>query len=276
MERWPLRYRVYAPIHRLLSRAGTWRFLGKYPLMIVRNKLNRILFTIIFTDPSMREVHTIRGFRIHVLANDQAAASLMFNGDYSPLEVDNAIKHMENLDTFVDVGANYGYLSFAVLSATDCIAIAIEPTAQLAECIRTTSASNPEMATRIKIVEAACGQEQGLVYLDVDPHLTSNTTVSESGTPVHMTTLDALSESLLGDLYLKIDVEGLEYSVIQGGREILTRATVVQCEVSDTMSFDALVAVGYAAAMIDGTPIRYRPRTKHDLMFTRSRPERSL
>lgn len=144
-------------------------------------------------------------------------------------------RHLRPGDLFVDVGAHAGVYT---LWALDCgaVGIAVEPEPQMVEQLRANLALN-HAETRVQVVAAALGAEPGRLRL-AGPDLLRGQLVFDSpdtaGVEVRVDTLDAV----LGDRHargLKIDVEGAERLVLEGGARAFAdgRIDLVQLEWND-------------------------------------------
>jgi FkbM family methyltransferase len=127
-------------------------------------------------------------------------------------------------DVFADVGANVGVYSFAAAAGARCVAF--EPDAETAALLRDAAAHNG-LNGLIDVREVALGREAGEVAfttgLDTQNHVTGKV---EPGTrSVRMETLDdALAQS--PPTMLKLDVEGYEPFILEGGIATLSQPTL--------------------------------------------------
>lgn len=159
-------------------------------------------------------------------------------------------------DCFVDVGANIG--SYTVLAAGVCGAsvVAFEPIPDTASGLDANIAANL-LASRVQVVREAVGATSG--HLQMTRSLdTTNRIVSagaSTGDTLHVpvTTLDKTLEGRAVDL-LKIDVEGHELAVLQGGQDTLRRTSAVIVEVGHQAheTFATLMAAGLTPCTYDG------------------------
>jgi FkbM family methyltransferase len=174
----------------------------------------------------------------------------------------------EHLDVVVDVGANRGDWSAAVLSLSRPREIfAFEP--------------NPEVFAQMRARlehrgvhcrQAAVGARAGLVALNVEaqPELSSIRMLSAHGRQIHgidqaprtievpMVTLD---DELAGQReisLLKLDVQGYESAVVEGARNVLARTRCLVTEVLyDRDYYDGASSCLDLARLIEGTsPLR--------------------
>lgn len=140
--------------------------------------------------------------------------------------------------TFVDVGANIGYYTLLASRAVGDAGVvyAFEPSTAAFGKLRTTLQSND--IANVRAFQLALGSEECRLSLGAGPE--DNFTPSlltGGGEEVAVTTLDAfVTEQGIGRIDLiKIDVEGFEPFVLQGGRRVLSDGTVgaVLCELND-------------------------------------------
>jgi FkbM family methyltransferase len=137
-------------------------------------------------------------------------------------------------DVVVDVGANYGYTTcyFASVCGPTGHVLALEPEpdtrALLEHNVRTSGHQN------VEIVPAAAGASNGSISLWRSATNFANHALNAGLVPnvrdsvqVDVVTLDELCATRLGErppTVLKIDVEGWEWDVLQGSRQVLDRA----------------------------------------------------
>ena len=117
-------------------------------------------------------------------------------------------------DLCYDVGANYGVKTEVFLSL-GALVVAFEPQP---DCYDELRSRNPAAIA----VNRAVGSRPGRAVMYVDPHRTGSSllsdwrTDSERTIEVAVTTLDAAIDEYGCPSFCKIDVEGLEFDVLQG------------------------------------------------------------
>lgn len=130
--------------------------------------------------------------------------------------------------TFVDVGANVGYHTFLAASIVgpSGSVIAVEANSENCRLLQLSRTENE--AENVLVLPFALDREPGVRYLsshvgtngglipDPREHL-----LDGRGTPVFATTLDEIAPPRID--VLKIDVEGAEFRVLEGGRKSLER-----------------------------------------------------
>ncbi|HTD51248.1 MAG TPA: FkbM family methyltransferase [Acidimicrobiia bacterium] len=130
--------------------------------------------------------------------------------------------------TFVDVGANVGYHTFLAASIVgpDGSVIAIEASSENCRLLQLSKTENH--AENVLVLPFALDREPGVRYLS--SHVGTNAglipdqrehLLDGRGTPVFATTLDEIAPSKID--VMKIDVEGAEFRVLEGGRKSLER-----------------------------------------------------
>ncbi len=280
----PLAYRLYAPLNHLLTALGAVKVLGRHPSIVIRNRLNRFLFRHVFTKDETTTVLTKEGFRIAIPLNDQAAASILFEHEYSPHEarmVKNLIQHSSS---FTDVGANLGYFSLLVLThATEPYpVVSVDPNTNLCGLIRESMQLNgmPDE----NVIQAAVGESPGRVQFQVDPQCSSIAKVvdanasTDEDNSVDVVTLDDIVPRTGGEKppLVKIDVEGYEIQVLAGAKHVLQNGAILLCEVSGpTASEMSKLAKEYGYDVFDQSGNiclldRLGPRTRTDVVLVPS------
>ena len=176
-------------------------------------------------DPSTTVVDA-GGFRIHVHGADHAVGHAMtLDGDYEP-EVGAALRRLLRPgDTFVDVGANYGWHSLLAASVVgpDGRVLAIEPNPDNSTLLARSAADSG--FANITVVTAAVADAPGWAALVTDG---SNGWIAPLGDPVGpvtcsyavpVRTLDEIVSSAGFERVdvVKVDVEGNEVGVLRGG-----------------------------------------------------------
>lgn len=142
--------------------------------------------------------------------------------------------YVEPGDVVVDVGANYGYTTtyFASEVGPDGFVLSVEPepdTRRLLEHnVRRCGYRN------VQVVPAAAGDRAGRATLWRSATNLANHSLTEGLVPnvrdcveVDVLTVDELCATRLGDrlpTVLKVDVEGWEWSVLRGARQVLERS----------------------------------------------------
>jgi FkbM family methyltransferase len=126
-------------------------------------------------------------------------------------------------ELFFDIGANVGIFSILAAATSGACCFAFEPHPATAALLRFNVRVNG-LGDRITIVEAALGGSQGHAHLS-DVHGPMNHILpAESGAgsrPVRISTLDHEVAERGAPTLLKVDVEGYEHAVFEGGDKTL-------------------------------------------------------
>lgn len=262
---WP--YRLYRPLHNQLTRLGAFSVLGRHPSVVVRNRLNRLLYRTVLRHEGHATVATKAGFQLCIPLFDQAAASILFEREYAPEEARTLLALAEDSDGAIDIGANLGYFSCLLLSAfrerPAFRVIAVEPNPDLCFLIRESFAANHVAPERSEILHAAVGDKQGQAFFVWERSLSSNAQiVSSPPSPsshrqavTDLITLDSILARYPSCRWLvKIDVEGAEMGVLQGGRSAFEQRCLFWCEISSPPAkiAEILKAHQYATLRHDG------------------------
>ncbi len=170
--------------------------------------------------------------------------------------------------TFVDVGANVGFHTFlaAAIVGPSGTVIAVEPSSENCRLLQLSKVENH--AEHVSILPFALDRSPGVRYLSA--HIGTNAglipdarehLLDGRGTPVYASTLDDIAPPRI-DL-IKIDVEGAEFRVLEGGRKTIERDKPVivmefSCEMSQRTSgvdpraaLQAVLDLGYELFVLD-------------------------
>lgn len=140
-------------------------------------------------------------------------------GTYQYAKIEKALGCVKSHRIALDIGAHVGLWS-RVLAAHFLSVIAFEPVPSHLECFRLNAMAVPN----IMLLECALGREQGLITVAPITGNSGNahvTTGLAAGTPVDVRTLDSFAFDFVD--FIKIDVEGFELPVIEGGEGTIRR-----------------------------------------------------
>src|SRR5581483_1735884 len=150
-------------------------------------------------------------------------------------------------DLFIDVGANVG--SYSVLASAVCgaCAIAVEPDPDTMRSLRRNIEANG-IGHRVAFVEAALGATPGTARFTVGLDTTNRIAPpGDAGTrEVRVKTLDEIARGQ-HPVLVKLDVEGHEAMVLEGGRDTLRHPSLlaVQVETAGEAVRDHLESAGF-------------------------------
>ena len=153
-------------------------------------------------------------------------------------------------DLFIDVGANVG--SYTVLASAVCksSSIAIEPDPGTVQSLRRNIAAN-RMEGRVRLIEAALGSCGGFVRFTVGRD-TTNRVADETDRNAHDVRVLTLDQVAAGEcpVLIKMDVEGYESRVVDGGAETLGKSSLLAIitETADQGVRSALEGAGFQTA----------------------------
>jgi FkbM family methyltransferase len=135
----------------------------------------------------------------------------------------------------IDVGANVGPITLLLakqVGAAGRVA-AVEPGPPYRDRLEANLTLNPRLRDRVVVIAAGLSNRDGTLNWQADPNAPFNACMHDvkpwgrtgSIVPVPVTTLDALAASLTWPKvdFIKIDVEGMEWEVLLGGRDLLAR-----------------------------------------------------
>jgi FkbM family methyltransferase len=153
---------------------------------------------------------------------------IMWSGTYEPPLAEFLASRNTNGWVCVDIGANVGAISLllAKLTGAEGKVFAIEPGPPNVTRLRANFELNPELSARTEIVACGMGRSRSELWWAEEKDNPGNAMLAQEGS--HRIPVDTLDnfvrEHDLDDLdFIKIDVEGMELDVMQGGKQTLLR-----------------------------------------------------
>lgn len=189
-------------------------------------------------------LRTLRGRPFAVFADDWIGANVYIHGIYEQANIDLTISVLQQLKiklqdaSAIDVGANIGNHSVQYSRYFDSV-YAYEPNPRAYDLLR----HNTYDLDNVSIENVAIGNEQGILELFENSSNYGNTSSSPesqngSAISVSIDTLDNLIPKDLNVALVKIDVEGMEHSVLLGALDLLAQAAPVVCFEQHPAEFD--------------------------------------
>ena len=160
------------------------------------------------------------------------STTLWLNPNYSNSDIDYINKNLKKGDTYVDIGANIGHLALAASNfvGINGTIIAVEGNQRIANFLKKNIKLNKK---NISVFSCIVGNKVGFAGIQNRKADDMNQITQEGDQK--MLTLDIICKSLDKINLLKIDVEGYELSVLEGGRETLVKTDKVFIEIIDDL-----------------------------------------
>lgn len=168
-----------------------------------------------------------RGLRWLLNPSDFVQMHLYWTGEYEPWDLHELSRWVSEGSVVLDIGANFGYYSLCLASAMNGKGriYAFEPCETTFSRLQMNIALN-QLEETIAAIPCGLSKELGHAYLDKTEGNSGAATLSNriNGEPVTLDTLDNFCQSHDLDRVdvIKIDVEGSELQVIEGGHATLT------------------------------------------------------
>lgn len=175
------------------------------------------------------------GYRYRCDLRHLIARETCLTGRYAPMEGALVRASLAPGDTFVDVGANFGYFTLlaAAVVGPAGVVVALEPDPRMAEELRGNVERNG--LERVRVLPVAASDREGRATLagfaegDRNWGVSSLLDGGEAGAAPRFEVPCAPLDALLDDVgidgvaLVKVDVEGAEWTVLRGMREGLRR-----------------------------------------------------
>lgn len=160
--------------------------------------------------------------------------SMFVLGDLEPETTTFLKSYLKKGDTYVDIGANVGTTTLVGRSAVGDtgLVFCFEPNKKTYKALAHNIRKNN--LTNIVARDVALGDmEKDIMFLDNDNDDMNAVSTDGTGKVVSMYTLDSFTKNLSTIHLLKIDVEGYEKYVFEGGEETLKKTNAVFFEYSE-------------------------------------------
>lgn len=172
----------------------------------------------------------IEGARLAVRNGMTGATGNIYCGLHEFVDMAFVLHCLREGDLFIDVGANVGSYSVLAAFVSRSDVIAIEPDPCAIEALGRNIALNG-LSSRVQVVAAALGPHGGSTRLTIGLDTMNRVSnVRDAKTrEVPMKTLD----EVVGErrpVVMKLDVEGFEGQVLSGGRETLSKSSLIAIE----------------------------------------------
>ncbi|WKZ29879.1 MAG: FkbM family methyltransferase [Candidatus Dojkabacteria bacterium] len=230
----------------------------------ISNALTRYYLSL---DPKKElTVATREKFDIHVDGTDHGVGfELQVTRQFEPHVSRELKKFLPNAQTFVDVGANIGYISaFAASRNAKLRILSIEPDSHNRELL---TKNLLPWKDQVKIVPYAVGDNVMLVSLSQSENHGA-IQIQELPGSVQMETLDNLCADMSYIDLMKMDIEGYECHAIRGMKHLLKEnrigALIIECYPQKLEQFDStalllveLLSPFFSFAAIEGTGLKH-------------------
>ena len=237
---------------------------------VLRNALF-LFFLLLFKIKFILKISTkFVNFKLNFIPLDKKMGGrgiFLYREKIEPL-MEYGLKFIQKKDICIDAGANQGIYSipFAKIVGTKGKVLAIEPMKYAQEILKSNSKINN--LKNIKIINGVISDENKKVILDLTNGVGSASITRDFGKKkvlkVVSTTIDDLVKScgLKKINFIKMDIEGCEFSALKGAKKTLKKFKPIICLESDVRSFkrinNLLKKFSYQAYLFnnDGTLFR--------------------
>ncbi len=170
-------------------------------------------------------------------------------------------------ETFVDVGANVGSYSILASKVVKVKSISFEPLPETVERLKDQIQIN-RINDSVSIINKGVGDKRGSLFFTNNRDTTNKVCLTgdtENSTKIEVTTLDDELEKN-EKYFFKIDVEGFEYNVIEGGKNVLaspnTSALIIELNGSGDEFGHSNDEIHKKLISFDFKPVSYEPLSR--------------
>lgn len=168
-------------------------------------------------------------YRFHIDSTYPIESTIWLFGEYDDMMMRFLKAELKPGDTFIDIGANCGAFTLAAAKMMEEKGriFAFEPGPPILARLRANLSLNPAVERMTEVIPKGLGSSPGKFYYQEESHNRGNASLLHAtGTPVEVIRLDdwAHQHGIEKVDVIKIDVEGMEYEVLAGGGELLSKA----------------------------------------------------
>lgn len=213
--------------HKLFKRRLAFK---KHPL--TKNEVNKALlryiqFNVIQNIFPMRRIYSwIKGLKFYALKGDAGiVANIYFKlSDYE--ESMFLMRFLKEDDLFIDIGANVGHFSLLAAGISKANVISIEPIPSTFKKLKANIQLN-HLCDKIISYNIGIGDKDSTLSFIIDKDVMNRVALGfeKNSIEVKVETLDSLLKNQNPN-FIKIDVEGFEYAVLKGAKNVLTNPSL--------------------------------------------------
>lgn len=160
-----------------------------------------------------------KSYSVYLISPEKDYIQKMMADSGSPYELsmlEDMKKHLQKGQLVLDIGANIGNHTFYLANIAECKVIAFEANGELVQAMETTI-SHSEISERVSVHPIALGESEGVAdFATLTPENLGGQSLRLGAGSIPVRALDSFEISAKVDA-IKIDVEGMELSVLKGG-----------------------------------------------------------
>lgn len=214
--------------------------------------------------------------------SDFVQTHLYWTGEYEPWDLLRLSRWVHPGAVVLDVGANFGYYSIRLASAMQGNGqiFAFEPCKTTFSRLRTNIALN-HLESVIHAIPCGLSEKAGVAYLDQTDGNSGAATLSvqAKGDAIELDTLDHFchANEIRRIDVIKVDVEGSELRVIEGGREMLSHhQPIIMIEFNSSALEGAGTSIGQLEDLLQALGYRLFTTKRERLLPFHSAPQKPI
>ena len=216
-------------------------YLRRSPVTEGKKQLLKLTQRFILPEESLVTFPTKHGFQLTANLRNAEHQRMYFYGEHDErYEINNIVKLLQPGDVCWDIGANLGFYAclFATLVKDQGRVVAFEPLASTRAFLERNIRLNGFRNVTIKNMALGDMPERRQIFLD-HPDWAEGTVSLKSMQGAHaevidVDTIDNLGAGLPAPDFIKIDVEGFQMEVLNGGKKFFSRSSpMVMAELRD-------------------------------------------